>query len=118
ECTMELIIENVRSFYGGHSIPVHPLTILVGENSSGKTTFLGVLAAVLSPSFPAITYSMNLPPYDFGSYDTIATNRGRRYGRSKSFSVGYTMGKREAPDYKCLKATYVDSHGQPKLSIL
>src|SRR5438132_9704702 len=61
---------------------------------------------------------MNLPPYDFGSYDTIATNRGRRYGRSKLFSVGYTMGKREEPDYKCLKATYVDSHGQPKLSIL
>lgn len=112
---MELIIENVRSFFGSHTIPVRPLTILVGENSSGKSTFLGVLAAVLSRSFPAMNYALNVPPYDFGSYDTIASNRGGRYGRSKSFSLGYSTGKPGEATFKYLKATYAEHHGQPKL---
>jgi AAA15 family ATPase/GTPase len=41
---VQLILENVRSFCGRHVIPTKPLTILVGENSSGKTTFLAMLA--------------------------------------------------------------------------
>ena len=35
---MQLIMENVRCFSGPHEIPIKPLMLLIGENSSGKTT--------------------------------------------------------------------------------
>jgi hypothetical protein len=50
---MELILENVRCFAGEHTVRIRPLTILVGENSSGKSTFLAALSAVCDPvGFP------------------------------------------------------------------
>jgi predicted ATPase len=44
---LTLIIENVRTFRGRHEIPIRPLTILTGENSSGKTTLLAMFSARL-----------------------------------------------------------------------
>lgn len=74
---MELILENVRSFVGKHTIPIKPLTLLVGENSSGKTTFLASLAAVSDnirfPSSPI----WNQLPYSLGNYNTITTELGK-----------------------------------------
>ena len=43
---MRLIVENIRSFAGRHTVDLKPLTILVGENSSGKSTLLAALAAL------------------------------------------------------------------------
>ena len=37
----EFIIGNVRCFADTQRVPIRPITILVGENSTGKTTFLG-----------------------------------------------------------------------------
>ena len=44
---MELILGDIRCFAGKHTIAIRPLTILVGENSSGKSTFLSVVAGVI-----------------------------------------------------------------------
>jgi predicted ATP-dependent endonuclease of OLD family len=38
-----VIVENVRCFHERQSAPLRPVTVLVGENSSGKTTFLGLV---------------------------------------------------------------------------
>ncbi|MEE8451671.1 MAG: AAA family ATPase, partial [Thermoguttaceae bacterium] len=35
-----LILEDVRCFHERHELPLAPLTILVGENSTGKSTIL------------------------------------------------------------------------------
>ena len=97
---MKIVIENIRSFANHHEYEVRPLTILVGENSSGKSTFLAALAAVSdSVSFPGVA-ALNKSPYDLGTFDTIATFKGGRGGRAKAFSLGYRVeskGKEKEP---------------------
>ena len=110
---MKIFLENVRSFAGAHEIPTKPLTIIVGENSSGKTTFLSMLSAMFSPEsqFPSRP-AFNEPPYDLGSYDTIATFKGGKYGRARRFSLGYEDPEKD----EHFTASYVSRVGQPTLS--
>ncbi len=112
---MQLLLENVRSFCDMHSIPLKPLTLLVGENSTGKTTFLGMLAHVSGQAFSSVKPSFNVPPFDLGTFDSIATFKGGRYGRAGSFSVGFAQDKE--PGSRVI-ATYVNYMGQPQLSKL
>ncbi len=113
---MKLILENIRTFSGHHEIPVRPLTLLTGENSTGKSTFLGMLSAVCDAGFP-FQPGFNKPPFDFGNYDTIATFKGGRYGRATSFSLGLDMNDVElsSSERKRFIAIYVNSRGQFRL---
>ncbi|MFA6134605.1 MAG: AAA family ATPase [Phycisphaerae bacterium] len=92
---MNLILENVRCFTGKHSIPITPLTFLTGQNSSGKSTLMGMFAAVSSlPGYP-LRPNFDSEPYHLGTYDTIATYKGGKYGRARHFSLGL-----EEDDYR------------------
>ncbi len=73
---MELILENVRSFCDRHSIPLRPLTVLVGENSTGKTSLLAMLAHVQDPGFPSTRPAFNIPPFEIPSRPTNAASMG------------------------------------------
>lgn len=85
---MKLIIENIRSYSGRHEIPIRPLTLLVGENNSGKSTLLACLqAACQYPEFPFRT-RWNAAPYRLGTFDTIATRKTARSGGPTAFSIG------------------------------
>jgi hypothetical protein len=110
---MDIIIENVRTFSGRHQIPIRPLTILTGENSSGKTAFLACLSVVSDPIGFPLNPEFNVPPYNLGSYDTIATYRGRNEGRSKSFSLGWTDAQGEIRGL----ATYTSHEGMARLQM-
>ena len=110
---MELIIENVRSLFESHTVPIRPLTLLVGENSTGKTTFLSMLSAVSDLGFPSPKGSLYAPPYDLGSFDTIASYKGGRFGRAQTFKLGFSTIEKEQ-NIKII-ASYNDSHGQPVL---
>jgi AAA ATPase-like protein/AAA domain-containing protein len=110
---MKVIIENIRSFAGRHDIPVYPLTLLVGENSSGKSTFLAALSAVSDrSSFPGAA-SLNKDPYDLGGFETIATYKGGKAGRAKKFGLGYSVNDRD-PTVSAF-AVYAPHHGETKL---
>lgn len=87
---MELILQDIRCFAGRHTIAIRPLTVLVGENSSGKSTFLAALSTVCDPVGFPMQPSFNEPPYGLGGFDTIATYKGGRAGRRPYFSLGYT----------------------------
>lgn len=82
-----LILEDFRCFADRHEVPIRPLTLLVGENSTGKTSFLAAVRAAYdlrlgqSPDF-------NQEPFHLGSYNQIANYRGGRAGRAKSFLIG------------------------------
>lgn len=119
----KLTLENIRTFSGRHQISVRPLTIVSGENSSGKSTFLGMFSAVCDQAYP-IQPNFNSPPYNFGNYDTIATYRRGRAGRSRSFSLGYSRdepaqgelkGHRGATRLTNVEARYVGRRGQIRL---
>lgn len=113
---MDIIIENVRSFVNRHTIPVKPLTLLTGENSSGKSTLLASFAAVNDPFGFPFRPRLNDPPYSLGNYDTIATYKGGKYGRAKSFSLGYRLSPRTEREATELVATYISNEGLIELS--
>ena len=46
----ELTIENIKTFEKEQKLKLKPITLLYGENSSGKTTLLNMLAGLDSPS--------------------------------------------------------------------
>lgn len=84
----QVIIEGVRCFYNRQAVPLKPITLLVGENSSGKTTFLALtrIAWNLRRADPFIDF--NEDPFLLGAYDQIASFRGGPAGRVKSFTIG------------------------------
>ncbi len=83
-----LIIDSIRCFYDSQSAPLKPITILVGENSSGKTTFLALARIAWSLCQYEGDIDFNEEPFQLGSYDQIASYRGGRGGRAKSFFIG------------------------------
>lgn len=72
---MNLFLENVRSFEGWHEIPIAPATVLLGENSAGKSTLLGMLAVVHHEGFPSNGNFFNQFPFEFGGYKTLAHSK-------------------------------------------
>ena len=105
-------IENVRTFAGRHQkIPVRPLTLLTGENSSGKTAFLACLSAMSDEIGFPLDPSFDAPPYSLGTYDTIAAYKGGSSGRAKAFSLGWT----DPSDAAEVVATYENREGAARL---
>ena len=79
-----LILEDFRCFAGRNEVPIRPLTLLVGENSTGKTSFLAAARVAHDLFFRAVP-DFNEDPFRLGSYDQIANYRR---GHAKSFVVG------------------------------
>jgi len=112
---MDVLIQDIRCFAGLHKIPVRPLTILIGENSTGKSTFLALLSAVSnSTSFP-FRPGFNDPPYSLGTYETIARWGASPRDRSASFALGLTRDGDPSEHFEAI-ATYVREKGQPVVS--
>jgi len=111
---MRLIVENIRSFAGRHAVDLRPLTLLVGENSSGKSTLLAALAALSDKTVFPGKLSLNKEPHDLGTFRTVATFKGGAFGRSKSFSIGFSR----APEKAEVLATYKEAKGDIVLSHL
>lgn len=83
------MFEGVRCFHDLQICPIKPITLLVGENSSGKTTFLALTRIAWDiVNLNLIEDIFNQEPFLLGSYDQIATFRGGRAGRVKSFTIG------------------------------
>ncbi len=113
---MELIIENVRCFQGKYKVPVAPITLLVGENSSGKSTFLAILSALTnSTDFPFLA-NFNTSPYDLGNYENIASRKTTNGRPAPSFRIGFCGPGREKEGEHTVIATYRGHLGQVILS--
>src|SRR5262249_20738335 len=67
-----------------------PLTVLTGENSSGKTTLLACLSSVTAEGFP-FEPELNEEPYRLGTFDLIISKAGRYTENSKSFALGLLL---------------------------
>ena len=77
-------VENFRCFGERQTARLAPLTLLVGENSTGKTSFLALLRALDDLAHGA-TPDFKRPPYDLGSFDEIAHYAGGHGGRAETF---------------------------------
>ena len=121
----EIIVEGVRCFYERQSIPLRKLTVLVGENSSGKSTFLALTRLAWSICQGAIDVDFNEEPFRLGAFDQIASRIGGRMGNAKEFSVGakvYVQGLpsigRSSPIESNVQVCgiFMKSNAQPRLS--
>jgi hypothetical protein len=84
----KVIIENFRCFGARHEVPLAPLTVLVGENSTGKSTFLAAIRLAWDVAAPWAPVDFNEAPFLLGGYEEIATFHGGRAGRAKWFILG------------------------------
>ncbi len=88
----EITLRDFRCFHERQTVPLEPLTLLVGENSTGKTSFLAAVRAVWDtartshwiggPDFRQV-------PYDLGAFPEIVYSRGGRANGADSFSLGF-----------------------------
>ena len=88
----EFFVRNVRCFAGENRVPIRPITLLVGENSTGKTTFLGCYQRfidMLSMSpVPIPDGEFSRPPFFMGGFPDIARRVGSGRSKPREFSIG------------------------------
>jgi hypothetical protein len=87
----QIIIEGVRCFSNRLSAPLKPITLLIGENSTGKTTFLALSRIAWDICQGPLLVDFNEEPFLLGAYHQIASYRGGRSGRAKYFMIGAEM---------------------------
>lgn len=75
---MKIALKDFRAFQETGLLEIRPLTFLVGENSSGKTSLLAALNYIWRFQERIATASLNSPPFDLGTFDEIVHRvRGR-----------------------------------------
>ena len=85
----QVTLENFRCFGDRQHARLAPLTLLVGENSTGKTSFMALIRALWDAAHLETIPDFKEAPYDLGSFDEIAHYRGGRGGRAAEFEAGF-----------------------------
>ena len=109
----KFFVEDVRCLAGRQEFEIRPLTFLVGENSTGKTTALGcfqVLASLLNYS----PLDFNVDPYSMGSFNDIVT---RKNPKCKEFKLGFACEDDEIQDIAIIIAEK-DKSAEPVLKCI
>lgn len=83
-----ITLKNFRCFREEQTARLAPLTLLVGENSTGKTSFMAMIRALWDIAYRHRIPDFKEPPYDLGSFDEIAYKRGAR-GQVDKFEAGF-----------------------------
>ncbi len=92
----QFTMEEVRCFAERQEFDIRPLTFLVGENSTGKTTALACFQ-VLASYLNGLGIDFNSAPYSMGIFRDIVRNSRKT---EKVFKLGFTFrGKNE--DIEC-----------------
>ena len=66
-----------------------PLTLLVGENSTGKTSFLAILRALWDVAVNEVVPDFRREPYDLGAFSEIVYNDSSRGDQPDAFQAGF-----------------------------
>lgn len=82
-----LTLQNFRCFASLRPIELRPLTVLVGENSTGKSSFLAGIRLAWDLAH-GNRIEFNEEPFLLGAFDQIVHFRGGRGGRRESFEIG------------------------------
>jgi energy-coupling factor transporter ATP-binding protein EcfA2 len=97
---MNILLENFRCFAARHTINMTPLTLLVGENSAGKSTFLAAFSVISDFS----TYPSQ-PRFDMPPLTKIAD----------TFSLGFEIQTDDKDKNLKVVANYSSDLGQASL---
>lgn len=84
-----LILEGVRAFRDRVDLPLGKLTLLVGENSTGKSTVLACVRLAWDMlKRPKLHLDFNEEPFELGTFDAIAHYHGGKGKRVEQFTIG------------------------------
>ena len=83
----QFTMEEVRCFGERQTLEIRPLTFLVGENSTGKSTTLACFH-VLANYLRGDGVDFNLDPYSMGIFKDIVRNSTKE---EKTFKIGFTL---------------------------
>lgn len=86
---IEVTLQDFRCFREEQTARLAPLTLLVGDNGTGKTSFLALLRALWDVAFEERAPNFKAPPYDLGSFADIVHFRGSRGERPLTFRAGF-----------------------------
>ena len=84
-----ITLQNFRCFQERQTARLAPLTLLVGDNSTGKTSFLALIRALWDVGVGNRVPDFKEAPYDLGSFEEIAHHRGGRTGHPDTFEAGF-----------------------------
>ena len=110
----DFIIENVRCFAGEQRVPIRPITLLVGENSTGKTTFLGCCHAAVNLLVPSHKHyigsvsGFNTPPFSMGGFRDIV-RAAKNGGLVDEFRLGIAPTHPDNDDLSSLVFSFRDN---------
>ena len=93
----KITLKNFRCFRDEQTVRLAPLSLLVGDNSTGKTSFLAMIRALWDVASLERPPDFKEEPYDLGSFDEIAHYRGRRGGRPSGFEIGFSINRKDNP---------------------
>ncbi len=129
-------MKDVRCFKGEQSINIRPITLLVGENSAGKSTVLGCYHALLN-LFSGHALDFNVAPFEMGAFADIMRNDENAdaefmIGVKDEFDGGsinyeFTFGQNEGESVLCKATikfssggsiTYANAKNKSELSVL
>ena len=86
----EIRLRDFRCFHERQTARLAPLTLLVGENSTGKTSFLAAVQAVWDAAYGSGAPDFRRAPFDLGAFAEIIHSRGGRANSATSFALGFT----------------------------
>ena len=86
----EIRLRDFRCFHERQTARLAPLTLLVGENSTGKTSFLAAVQAVWDAAYGSGAPDFRKAPFDLGAFPEIVHRRGGRANSANSFVIGFT----------------------------
>lgn len=93
-----ITLENFRCFREKQTARLAPLTLLVGENSTGKTSFMAMIRALWDVAYQNRVPDFKEEPYDLGSFDEIAHHRRGKGGRADTLEAGFDVTDRDPTD--------------------
>ena len=87
-----ITVQNYRCFGEQQTAQLAPLTLFVGENSSGKTSLAAMVRALWDISYAERVPDFKGPPYDLGSFEEIVHHGGARDSNAEMFSAAFEIG--------------------------
>jgi len=96
----KITLENFRCFRGKQEARLAPLTLLVGENSTGKTSFLALVRALWDVGFEQIVPNFKRAPFDLGTFDQIVHTSGKRDDQVHKFEAGFNFASPQQKERK------------------
>lgn len=104
-------IENYRCFRERQTARLAPLTLLVGENSAGKTSFLALLRALWDVAVRDALPDFRQEPYDLGAFSDVVYSDSSHNEQPRSFHAGFVGSNPAVVDSISFDATFEDVDG-------